>query len=224
MKILFNADEFVNGIKKELPNAIEKIKVQPGTILSFEEIDSCYIISSGVIGGFIRNPMESKSEQVYSFFSKGDVVGFGQIFDNFKGMIFEAITEVDVYAIKKLELEFWLSFPENTPFIYYIMKRFGTHYYLKSLLSLRTKSNVLPQSIYNLCFLLETNINELDFVKFPKEFTQSRLMEYSTLSQGGFYKHLDILYKAEILSRDSSGITVNMKKMRDSYPNMHFHK
>ncbi|EMG29376.1 hypothetical protein [Listeria fleischmannii] len=165
-----------------------------------------------------------KASKFIPFFPKGDVVGFGQIFDNFKGMIFEAITEVDVYAIKKLELEFWLSFPENTPFIYYIMKRFGTHYYLKSLLSLRTKSNVLPQSIYNLCFLLETNINELDFVKFPKEFTQSRLMEYSTLSQGGFYKHLDILYKAEILSRDSSGITVNMKKMRDSYPNMHFHK
>lgn len=218
MNNLFNANEFVRAVKKEIPNAVKEVEIQARTMISFDELDVCYIIISGTVEGYIKRTMETKSDQIYSFFTEGDIVGFGQIFDDFKGMVFETLTATRVYAIKKVDLEYLLSFPENSPFIYYIMKRFSTHYYIKSLLSIRSKENILIQSIFNLCYLLYPNLEKVNYVRFPKEYTHTRLMEYSTLSQGGFYKHLDLLYNEEVIFKDGSNIVVDIDKIRELYP------
>ncbi|WP_088810187.1 MULTISPECIES: Crp/Fnr family transcriptional regulator [Listeria] len=218
MNTLFSTNEFVRAIKVELPEAIKELEVPARTIVSFDEMDVCYIIISGIVEGYIKRTMETKSDQVYSFFTEGDIVGFGQIFDDFKGMIFETLTTTKVYAIKKEDLEYLLSFPHNAPFIYYIMKRLSSHYYLKSLLSIRSKENVLVQCMFNLSYLLDSNVESAHFVKLPKEYTHTRLMEYSTLSQGGFYKHLDLLYKDQIIFKDGANIVVDITKMRELHP------
>ncbi|MBC1398631.1 hypothetical protein [Listeria fleischmannii] len=93
------------------------------------------------------------------------------------------------------------------------------HYYLKSLLSMRTKENVLIQAIFNICFLRHPDFKQLDrILTLPKEYTASRIKEYSTLSQAGFYKHLKQAYNQKLLVKSADGLQVDLEKMEELYP------
>lgn len=218
MDKLFTPDEFIDAVRDTLPYAVNEIKFSANTEIPFDHATS-YIIKSGTIASYISRDIESKSNQLYSFFSKGDFILFGQVFDNFSGMSFETIAPTSVYSIKQKDLQYLLHFPENSPFLYYIMKRFGVHYYLKSLLSMRTKENVLIQAIFNICFLRHPDFKQLDrILTLPKEYTASRIKEYSTLSQAGFYKHLKQAYNQKLLVKSADGLQVDLEKMEELYP------
>ncbi|WP_040504715.1 hypothetical protein [Listeria fleischmannii] len=218
MDNLFTPDEFINAIRDTLPNAINEKKLPANMEIPFNHATS-YIIKSGTIAGYISRDIESKSSQLYSFFSKGDFILFGQVFDDFSGMTFETLAPTSVYSIKQKDLQYLLHFPENSPFLYYIMKRFGVHYYLKSHLSMRVKENVLIQAIFNICFLRHPDLKEFDrLLTLPKEYTASRIKEYSTLSQAGFYKHLKHAYEQKLLLKSEVGLQVDLERMEELYP------
>ncbi|WP_239257374.1 Crp/Fnr family transcriptional regulator [Listeria ilorinensis] len=146
MKDIFSRKNLIDLIKQEYH--LETTILPAKTSLLME--DYFYILKKGAVKGL----QAQISEEITTLFSTGDVIGFQDPNYNLTNdwTYFTTVKSL-VYQIKKSDLKEFLLRPENAPFLYFLLKRYDLHFYLKSLILEKKSADRLEQALLNLAYL-----------------------------------------------------------------------
>ncbi|WP_239254656.1 Crp/Fnr family transcriptional regulator [Listeria ilorinensis] len=214
---MFSYQEFINVLDS---NKIEYAKVRypaAETITNDVKDDYVYLIIEGCAGAYFYH----EPSKMYSLFGEGTMVGYCMILDAFPNkFIFKTVTECFVYIIKKADIEYVLTFPENYPFNYFFMKELSKVIYYKSLNSSIASEDKLLHCFVSIIQLLKVPV-EKGYYVFPKKITTKILLQHSELNSSTFYKQLAKLREQDIVMKQENVWLLSQKKVLEHAERLH---
>ncbi|WP_239255605.1 Crp/Fnr family transcriptional regulator [Listeria ilorinensis] len=215
MKKIFGYKNLISLLEKE--GFISNETFPKNTILDMNDTDYVYIIREGLV----TSKLFSEKENVYSFHSKGDFLGFLNIYDQIvKQMTFLTESRCKFYRIKNEDLRFFLSFPENVPFTFYIMRNLEEHFYLNSLIFQQQINYRTAQAFLNITMLLRDRDKTEEYLLLPNTYYIKKIKLYTQLSSDSFYKQLNLLKELKIIEKKQNGLLINSKKLYEFTPKL----
>ncbi|WP_099222400.1 Crp/Fnr family transcriptional regulator [Listeria costaricensis] len=214
---MFSYQEFIKVLDA---NKIEYAKVRypaAEVITNDAKDDYVYLIVNGCVGAYFCEEPSS----MYSLFGEGIMLGYCMILDAFPNkFIYKTITESFIYVIKKADIEYVLTFPENYPFNYFFMREISKAIYYKSLTSCTSSEDKLLHCLFSIIQLLKIPVKEGYYI-LPKKITTKILLQYSELNSSTFYKQLAKLRKQEIVVKHENVWMISQKKAAEHADRMH---